>query len=170
MAEKHNRVDLVIGRFNPLTIYHKELISAIGAKGMTIVATTKTQDANNPLAPNIKRLYMHHAHLNVRGIVICKDAVDAILSVKAYGADEVVIHCGDDRADNYLRLNTYTEPDGVKIVDVVSAKRLHSTHSATYLRALAKDGREQEFMDLCGYRGQCKQFAYRLIRQYYGCI
>lgn len=165
----------MVGRFNPLTIYHLDAIRKM-PDHQTLVATTRSYgDKNNPLNAGDKWIYLDRAlttHIRPTLVSIrCDNVIDAVLQCKTINlSTEVVLYCGSDRAEDYLRLNTYTEPEGIRIVDVVSIDRLDVHHSATHLRELAVLGKKKEFKALCGYVGRDKDKAYHAIRTHYGCI
>ena len=170
MNQKYNGLYLMVGRFNPLTVHHAAVINQM-PDGQSVVATTMSEgNDKNPIRTKYKLDFMANA-LTAYPIFECTDVINGILQCKTlYGADEVILYCGSDRAQDYLRLNTYTEPEGIRVVDVVCVDRLDEKHSATYLRELAKLGKEKEFKALCGYSGRDRDAAYKMIRSHYGCI
>lgn len=175
MNQKYNGLYLMVGRFNPLTIYHLEAINKM-PEGRSVIGMTKTEgNDKNPLPLGMKDLFLGRSLVDradpVRVHFHCDDVLNAVIRCKEmYRVDEVVLYCGSDRAQDYLRLNTYTEPEGIRVVDVVCVDRLDDQHSATYLRELAKLGKKKEFKALCGYVGRDKDKAYDMIRSHYGCI
>lgn len=175
MSQKYNGLYLMVGRFNPLTIYHLDVINNMPLERSVIGMTKSEGDDKNPLSCGMKDQFLERALLDradpVRVHFHCNDVLHAVFQCKEiYRVNEVVLYCGSDRAQDYFRLNTYTEPEGIRIVDVVGINRLDDQHSATYLRELAKLGRKKEFKELCGYVGRDKDAAYAAIRSHYGCI
>lgn len=172
MTQKYNATHLIVGRFNPLTKYHAEII--VNQPGIVIGMTTSHNSDKNPLEPNLKYRMLEYAFAKQKQqpvVIMVQDVLQAVIYVgKGFCTPEIILHCGSDRATDYLRLNTYTEPEGIRIVDVVSTDRLAPEHSATYLRELARDGKKKEFKALCGFRGNHRDVAYRAIRTHYGCI
>lgn len=170
MSQNYNGLYLMVGRFNPLTAYHYEVINSM-PDGQSVVAVTRTVgDKKNPLELE-EKLNLMAGSITAYPIFDCADVLDAVLQCKTlYGATEVILYCGSDRAQDYLRLNTYTEPEGIRVVDVVCVARLDDTHSATHLRSLARQGLKEEFKAVCGYAGKDRDTAYEMIRNHYGCI
>lgn len=175
MTQNYNRMNLMVGRFNPLTIYHLDAIRKM-PENQTLIATTRSQgNDRNPLNAGDKWIFLDRALTTyIRPTLVsirCDDVLDAVLHCKTLTlSTEVVLYCGSDRAEDYLRLNTYTEPEGIRVVDVVCIERLDDHHSATYLRELAVLGKKKDFKALCGYVGRDKDKAYHAIRNHYGCI
>lgn len=166
---------LMVGRFNPLTIYHLEAMNKMPTTRNTVIAATRSQgDDKNPIPLGQKWTSLDRA-LTARGVppyvsILCDNVLDGILQCRTFLMREIILYCGSDRADDYLRLNTYTEPEGIRVVDVVCIDRTDDHHSATYLRELAILGKKKEFKALCGYIGRDKDAAYHAIRSHYGCI
>lgn len=174
MTANDNTWHLLVGRFNPLTVYHLDLIRQMPMYH-TIIATTQTQgNDKNPIGYRDKYRWMDRALVNAGHYNMLIPSRDVLHAIKVthdiYGCTEIVLHCGSDRAEDYLRLNSYTEPEGIRIVDVRSIPRLDSDQSATYVRELAKTGKKKEFKELCGYIGRDKDHAYKAIRDHYGCV
>lgn len=174
MPAKDNVFHVLVGRFNPLTVYHLDVIRTLPMYH-SVVATTITQgNDKNPLSYPDKYRWMDRALIQAaryNTLFPCTDVLDAIKNThRIFGCEEIVLHCGSDRAEDYLRLNSYTEPEGIRIVDVQSIARLDCDQSATYLRELAKQGRKKEFKQLCGYVGRDKDHAYKAIRDHYECV
>lgn len=138
--------------------------------GYSWVFMTESYNDKNPIPPGTK-FEMLECALHNSVVKPCRDLFDALEQMgKITNYSGIRLHCGDDRAHDYQRLNTYTEQFGVQIVEVVPHERLDPNHSATYLRSLAREGRKTEFKRLCGFVGEHKEEAYTIIRNYYGCI
>lgn len=170
MTIEINSFHMLVGRLNPMTIYHRDLIEQ---NRIRYIFLTGTEDAeSNPIPARLKVDMTLEAFRHVNYTVVqCSGVFDAIQKARAFWAPEhITLHCGSDRAADYQRLNTYSKELGLKELVVQSYDRLDDQHSATHLRQLAKDGNFKEFEQLCGYRPHHIEVAYEVIRHKYGCI
>lgn len=174
MKTKDN-IHLIVGRFNPLTVYHRDVIEQIA--GPCVIAITGSIGPKDPLPLNLKMRLTQEVvdsqhQVNPRYLIPAKDVLDAVRTVGLkFNCPNVILHCGSDRAGDYQRLNTYAHETGVESISVVGYEREHENHSATYLRSLAVNGMYDEFMSMCGYahRADCI-LVYDAIRSYYASV
>lgn len=166
---KDNTCSIIIGRFNPLTTFHKSIISTM--TGQRFVVTTSSHDEHrNPIQPSTKLRMLEatfQTELSPVRVMLCKDAIDALFVVgEAIKDAEIILHCGSDRGDDYQRLNRYTDQAGVTIKEVIVHDRLSEEHSATYLRQSAIRGDRDTFDRLCALTPEHREQVYNLIRRY----
>lgn len=175
MSTKGN-ISLFVGRFNPLTIHHLDVFRQM--EGIRLIFVTGTQGPKDPLSVDQKMLMLDDVVVNRLGdgrtyTAQVKDVVDALRTAASYAevgnlSNEVILHCGSDRALAYQRLNTYKDETGVVIKEVVIHQRVDDKHSATHLRSLAIQGNWNEFQKLCGYVNIVhKSIAYNMIRMHH---
>lgn len=170
MTDKHNTLNMIVGRFNPLTKYHKELIET---NDIRFVYMTWSEDNDrNPIPAPRKQIITEFSLAGDRIVILCKDLFQALEHASNHikGPRRIRLHCGSDRQADYQRLNTYTEQLGVKKLIVTSYPRMDDDHSATRLRELARQGDFAKFSELCGYHSCYHQEVYDMLRRTYGCV
>lgn len=177
MNHKDN-LSLFVGRFNPLTTYHMGIIQQM--QGHKVIVATKTYGIKDPIHVASKMMMLNAAIVKKprtsMDLLEARDIMEALTlaghaAAKLELSNEIILHCGTDRAVTYQRLNRYTEETGVVINRIVVHDRLDDTHSATHLRSLAVAGQWNEFQKLCGYATtQHKSMAYNMIRMHHGSL
>ncbi len=172
-----DNISLFVGRFNPLTVYHRQIIEQM--TGHRFVMATTSHGNRDPLETALKIRLLRRMVRSVGGapsfVASTLNLFDALTLTRAACSTinpstplPVILHCGADRERDCLRLNTYTEQTGIEIVDLVVHNRLDDTHSATHARTLAKLGNWEAFKEICGYNTEAdKHAAYVAIQQYY---
>lgn len=178
MNHKDN-LSLFVGRFNPLTVHHLDVFQQM--EGKRLILVTGTEGPRDPLSVEQKMMMLDDVVINRLGdnrtsTARVQNVVDALHVAAAYAKvdnlpNEVILHCGSDRAVAYQRLNTYKDETGVVIKEVVIHERVDDSHSATHLRALAVQGKWNEFQKLCGYVNVVhKSIAYNMIRMHHASL
>lgn len=178
MTTKGN-ISVFMGRFNPFTVYHKDIIEQM--EGNKIIVTTSSYDDKNPIGLDLKLELMSNTLNEFYPDVTLLHARDAFTALKTvrstcphlgdWGSSDsllhVTLHCGSDRAGEYLRLNTYTHETGVVIEKFVVHHRINDAQSATRARIFARLGDWKHFREICGYNGSDAERAYESIQKYY---
>lgn len=117
------RVAVVIGRFNPPTKGHYELINKVksfikahpdlqleAAPVVVVVGNDKKEKTpedllKNPLSVHERLLFIQSSgHANGCTIVTAKNAFDALTGLRKHDMEPIAIAGGSDRADDYLRM------------------------------------------------------------------
>lgn len=167
----NDNLSLIVGRFNPLTVHHLAIITAM--KGQKLIMVTGTSGPNDPLAVDDKINFMKSTIHKIDPsamILHARNVIDALeiagdVAQKNGVSNNITLHCGSDRADGYRRLNTYTNQTGVVIKDIIIHSREDDRHSATHLRALANAKNWNGFQGLCGYSNiKDVASAYKMIQ------
>jgi len=156
---KHTRVALVLGRFQPLHIGHKNLMTASQLPVVVGLIRGKNPDPQkNPLSESLQReIISEVAPANVVCVEVFQNAaLDVILDkLRDRGYELTEVYCGSDRFDSYKKQATLYPPlmDGyvtVKLLDRdvetsgalidESGEVVVSRVSATRVRSLVRDG------------------------------
>ena len=160
-----------IGRFNPPTKGHEEMIKKVVsvAKQETapfIIFTTQTHDSKkNPLDINTKLAYLRMAFPGIP-IVDVKNIIEAIQHVDNQGVNNVIVVAGIDRVNSFAELiqrgidgNHF---ENIKSVSSVLLNRDADSEtvtgaSATKARKFAEDGNLNKFIEISPSKLNTKQ-------------
>lgn len=170
-----------IGRFNPPTIGHEEMIKKVISVSKQnsipfVVFTTRTQDRKrNPLDVGTKMSYLKAAFPGVYFVDV-DNIIDAIAHVDDLGVKHVIVVAGSDRLYNYVNLiqkgidskhlNNIIDISSVELSRDADSDDVRSA-SATNSRLAAANGDFDEFMKLSPSRlnkSLIKQM-YRSVRE-----
>lgn len=164
------RVNIIIGRFQPFTFGHlkcaQEAQKKLGVKTVLLVINTVKQDGRHPfLTKQIEKILdkMCKEEPSLAGYVLVKNAniVDNIEILREAGYEPISWTCGTDRYDAYdTMVKKYGKDinldDNFKMIEV---KRSDEDISATAVRKALRDNDETTYMKLVPDIWK-KQFAF----------
>jgi len=156
---KHTRVALVLGRFQPLHIGHRTLMTASRLPVVIGLVRGKNSDpVKNPLSEELQRQVISEvAPPNVICVEVFQNAaLDVILDkLRDFGYELTEVYCGSDRFDSYRKQAMLYPPlmNGCVIVRLLdreddtegelldeAGEVVVSRVSATRVRSLVRDG------------------------------
>lgn len=164
------RVNIIIGRFQPFTLGHlkcaQEAQKKLGVKTVLLVINTVKQDSRHPfLTKQIEKILdkMCKDESSLAGYVLVKNAniVDNIEILREAGYEPISWTCGTDRIDAY---NTMVKKYGDDInldknFQMIEVKRSDEDISATAVRKALRDDDEEAYMKMVPDIWK-KQFAF----------
>lgn len=152
-------VNLIIGRFQPLTLGHVELIRNAAKERKVVIGVVrgaKPDPERSPFSYDLQKeiidkvLHETSNNLNVAGIIELKSAaIDGVIeALRDKGFELKKIICGADRAKAYISMAKepkYLTPYGIKNIDVEVLERDPESEgvkgiSATKVRESIKAG------------------------------
>ena len=136
--------NLFIGRFNPPTILHYQIIQEM-VKNNTdcfvfIVSGEKSQKDKNPLDTEFIKKLISNKRIKTD---ICANAIQALDVLDVLGYNEVNLYCGSDRIKSYSGLNKYHSFN----LNIKEIKRQNTDVSASMIRSGIRNNR-MEVIDL----------------------
>ena len=135
--------NIFIGRFNPPTILHYQIIQEMVKSNNDcfafIVSGEKSNRSKNPLdADFIKKILSKNIKVD-----ICSNACMALDIIEVIGYTDVNLFCGSDRVKSYSSLNKYHSFN----LNIKEIKRQNTDVSASVIRAGIRNN-NMEVIDL----------------------
>ena len=147
-------VDLFLGRVQPLTKAHMDIINNMTNPVIALVRGTKKEDVSrNPFDPVYQRHMIHKVCPTAKVIEVPTGYVpDIIAELRTHNMEVKNVHAGSDRVADYARMINGVNaqlPDTHKIdANIVEIKRTGEDVSATKVRTALKAGDEATFQKM----------------------